>query len=178
MNESAYLADVIREFRKLRRSADEAIGQLSAEELFRAPSPESNSAAVLMKHIAGNLRSRWTDFLTSDGEKPFRDRDEEFEIRDADSLEALMAAWSEGWAAMFGALEALTPRDLDRRVTIRGESFSVVQAIQRQMTHYAAHVGQIVYVAKLLAGPRWKTLSIPRGQSKTFNQNPQPYLKT
>jgi len=177
MNEKEYLAAVLREFRKLRDDSDRAVAQLSGEEIFRAPSPESNSVAVLMKHIAGNMRSRWTHFLTSDGEKPDRDRDAEFEIGGGDSRENLFAEWRAGWDLLFAALEPLTPSDLDRRVKIRGESLTVVQAISRQLTHYAAHVGQIVYAAKWLAGARWKTLSIPRGESKTFNASPKPYLE-
>jgi len=126
---------------------------------------------VIVKHIAGNLRSRWTDFLTSDGEKPDRRRDTEFElVGAADTRESLMARWEEGWKTLFANVEPLTNEDLLREVPIRGEPHTVVRAINRQLTHYAGHVSQIVLLAKHWAGPKWQTLSIPRGQSETFNR--------
>ena len=128
--------------------------------------PEANSIAVLMKHIAGNMRSRWTDFLTTDGEKPDRDRDREFEAEETRA--ATLARWNDGWDCTFRGLSALSPADLDRTVSIRGEAHSVVQAINRQLTHYAAHVGQIVLLAKHYAGVKWQTLSIPKGKSKEY----------
>jgi hypothetical protein len=122
-----------------------------------------------MKHMAGNMRSRWTDFLTSDGEKPDRNRDGEFELVADDSAQAVKAAWEAGWALVLETVASLTPADLDRTIHIRGEAHTVMQAITRQMTHYAGHTGQIVLLAKHFAGPRWRSLSIPRGQSKNFH---------
>jgi len=168
MQTEHWLDDAKLEFRRMKRQAEKALAQVSDEEFFRALDPESNSLAVIVKHIAGNLRSRWTDFLTSDGEKPDRNRDSEFELGPADSREALMARWEAGWNLLAEAL-ALTPEDAGRTVLIRSEPHTVVQAVDRQLTHYAGHVGQIVFLAKHLSGPRWKTLSVPRGQSVTFN---------
>jgi hypothetical protein len=122
-----------------------------------------------MKHISGNMRSRWTNFLTTDGEKPDRDRDSEFEQSDADTREAVLTRWESGWRLLFEALDPLTEDDLQKTVTIRGEPHTVLQAINRQLTHYASHVGQIVFLAKHLAGPRWQSLSIPRGKSRQFD---------
>src|SRR5689334_5574134 len=147
--------------------ADAAVAQVPDAKWFVRIDPEANSLALLMKHMAGNMRSRWTDFLTSDGEKPDRDRDGEFE-EEKDSPASVRARWEEGWARLFAAIEPLTAADLDRTITIRGEPHSVLQALQRQLTHYAYHVGQIVFLAKHLAGPAWKSLSIPRGKSKEF----------
>jgi hypothetical protein len=163
-----YLDDALGEFRKLKRFADKAVAQIADEDWFRQLDPESNSIAIVMKHIAGNMRSRWTDFLTTDGEKPDRDRDSEFELRDADTKEAILARWEAGWRHLFDALAPLTEDDLQRTVTIRGESHTVLQTINRQLTHYASHVGQIVFLAKHFAGDRWRTLSIPRGKSREF----------
>jgi hypothetical protein len=161
-----YLDDVRLQMRKLKTQADAALAQMPVDDFFRAPDPESNSAALLMKHLSGNMRSRWTRFLETDGEKPDRDRDSEFERESGDTREAALARWEDGWSRLFAALDALGPADLLRTVRIRGEAHSVVQAIDRQMTHYAAHVGQIVYVAKHFAGGRWRSLSIPKGASK------------
>ena len=160
-----YVSLVTREFRQLKKLADDALAQLPAERLFTALSDEDNSVAVIMKHVSGNLISRWRDFLTTDGEKPDRNRDGEFEIAAADSREALYARWEEGWATLFGALAPLRDEDLARTVVIRGEPLSVLQAINRQLTHYAYHVGQMVYLAKHFAGAGWRSLSIPRGKS-------------
>jgi hypothetical protein len=170
-----YLSLARFEFRRLKNLADGALAQVSSTQLFEARGAEDNSLAVIMKHVSGNMVSRWRDFLTSDGEKPDRHRDNEFVILDGDSREALFTRWEEGWQTLFGALEPLTPADLNRAVTIRGESLSVLVAITRQLTHYAYHVGQIVYLAKHFAGPQWKTLSIPRGQSAQFNRAPGKY---
>jgi uncharacterized protein DUF1572 len=164
-----FLEDAIAEFRKYKGFADKAIAQVSDADFFRQIDPESNSIAIVMKHISGNLRSRWTDFLTTDGEKPDRNRDAEFEREGKDSRESIVARWEAGWRALFAALEPLTGDDLQRTVTIRGEPHSVVQAINRQMTHYAGHIGQIVLLAKHFAGSRWRTLSIPRGKSRDFD---------
>jgi hypothetical protein len=163
-----YLEETIAEFRKYKKFADKAVAQVSDADFFRQIDPESNSVALLMKHIAGNLRSRWTDFLTSDGEKPDRNRDTEFERYDSDTKESILARWESGWRTLFDALAPLGDDDLQRTVAIRGEPHTVVQAINRQVTHYASHVGQIVFLAKHLAGDRWKTLSIPRGKSRDF----------
>ena len=163
----AYLTDAVREFRKYRKMADGALGQVPESKWFVRLDPETNSLAVLMKHMSGNMRSRWTDFLTSDGEKPDRNRDGEFE-EETDTSASIRARWEEGWGRLFAAIEPLTPADLARTVTIRGEPHTVLQALQRQLTHYAYHVGQIVFLAKHLAGPDWRSLSIPRGRSKEF----------
>ncbi len=146
------------------------MAQVSDDGFFATLDPDANSIAVLVKHIAGNLRSRWTDFLTSDGEKPDRRRDSEFEIEPSDSRAALLERWEAGWRALFAAIEPLEPDDLLRTVTIRGEPHSVLQAISRQLTHYGEHVGQIVLLAKHEAGKGWRTLSIERGKSEEFNR--------
>ncbi len=164
-----YLDDALGEFRKLKRFADKAVAQISDEDWFRQLDPESNSIATVMKHIAGNMRSRWTSFLTTDGEKPDRDRDSEFELVGADTKDRLLERWEAGWRLLFDAINPLTAEDLQKTVTIRGESHTVLQAINRQLTHYAGHIGQIVYLAKHFAGDRWKTLSIPRGKSRQFD---------
>jgi hypothetical protein len=153
----------------LKRLADRAVAQVSDEDLFVMLDEESNSIAIIMKHIAGNMRSRWMDFLTSDGEKPDRNRDSEFVIEDEDTKENVLKHWEVGWRCLFEALAPLVPEDLNRTVLIRGELHSVVQAINRQLTHYGYHVGQIVFLARHLAAGRWQSLSIPRGQSETFN---------
>ncbi len=164
-----YLDDAIGEFRKYKKYADRAVAQVSDDDFFRQIDRESNSLALIMKHISGNQHSRWRDFLTTDGEKPDRNRDSEFERFDSDTKENLLARWEEGWRLLFEALAPLTGEDLERTVSIRGEAHTVLQAIQRQLTHYASHVGQIVFLAKHLAGDRWKTLSIPRGKSQQFD---------
>lgn len=164
-----YLADAVRSFRSYKKLAERAIEQVSDAEFFAAIDPEANSIALIVKHIAGNLRSRWTDFLTTDGEKEFRDRDTEFEVI-ADTRDSLIENWETGWSILFGAIEPLTPGDFSRTVTIRGEPHSIVEAINRQMTHYAYHVGQIVLLAKHFRSGDWKTLSVPRKQSAKFNE--------
>jgi len=171
-----YLAETARELRRYRDLAERAIAQVPPDRWFVEPAPGSNSLAVVVKHVAGNLRSRWTDFLTTDGEKPDRDRDGEFEVRAADDAGSLRAAWDAGWETLFATLDGLRGEDVDRRVRIRGEEMSALQAIQRSLAHSAMHVGQIVYAAKMLAGERWVTLSIPRGGSKAFNQAPEAYV--
>jgi hypothetical protein len=176
MDGKGYLEETAREFRRYRALGERALAQVPEERWFAEPAGGSNSLAVLVKHVGGNLRSRWTDFLTSDGEKPDRDRDGEFEIRSGDDAAALRAKWNAGWDALLCSLDGLRGGDLDRTVRIRGEELTALQAAQRSLAHTAQHVGQIVYVAKLLAGPGWATLSIPRGGSKDFNRNPAPYL--
>jgi len=167
---TAFLAEARRCFGTLRKLAEGALAQLRDDEFFQSPGPESNSAAVLVRHLAGNMRSRFTDFLTSDGEKPDRNRDGEFEVPPSASRADLMKAWEEGWKTVFDAIDALAAADVLRPVTIRGEPHSVLQALGRQQAHYAQHVGQIVYVAKLLRGGEWRSLSIPRGKSEEFNR--------
>jgi hypothetical protein len=165
-----YLEEITRSLRGHKRMAEAAIAQLSDEQLFATLDPESNSIALLVKHIAGNARSRFTDFLTSDGEKPDRKRDQEFVIDPKSTTRAeIMRWWEEGWSIVFNAVGALTPADLPREVSIRQEPMTVLQALQRAMGHYAQHIGQIVFLAKHLKGKDWKTLSVPRGQSEQFN---------
>jgi len=171
-----YIQLTIREFRRLKVLADGALAQITPEQFFAAPSEVDNSIAVIVKHVGGNLVSRWTDFLTSDGEKPGRNRDAEFEIMAGDSQEVLRQQWELGWKALFTALEPLTDAELERTVKIRGESLTVMQAINRQLTHYAYHIGQIVYVAKHYAGASWRSLSIPKGRSGEFNASPAKYI--
>jgi hypothetical protein len=163
---AAYLEDAVRQFHGQKKLAEKALEQVTDEEFFRTLDPECNSLALIVKHLAGNMRSRWTDFLTSDGEKADRRRDSEFEVERGDSRAELMHRWDEGWRSTFAAVEPLVPGDLGKNVVIRGEPHSVLKAINRQLTHYAHHIGQIVFLAKHLAGPRWKTLSIPRGKSE------------
>lgn len=169
MDGSAYLADVVKRFRELREQADRAVAQVPYELWSRRLDPGSNSLETLMLHLSGNMLSRWTDFLTTDGEKPGRDRDAEFEDPESLSREALLDRWSKGWSCLFDALSPLSDEDLGRVVTIRSRPHTVVEAIDRQLAHYAAHVGQLVFLAKHLAGPGWKTLSIARGASSAFN---------
>jgi len=158
------------EFKKLRAHAEAALAQVDDAAFFRVPAAEANSIALVVKHIAGNARSRWTNFLTEDGEKPTRHRDTEFELDvAADSRPVLMAAWQAGWHALEEALAPLRPEDLLREVTIRREPHRVMHALTRQLTHYAGHVGQIVLLCKLERGAEWRTLSVPRGESETFN---------
>jgi hypothetical protein len=173
----AFLDDALIQFRKYKAMAERAMAQIDDAQFFAAPGPEENSVALLVKHVAGNQRSRWTDFLTSDGEKPDRHRDEEFERRPADTRVALMARWEDGWRLLFAALEPLGEGDLLRIVTIRGEPHSVLQAVARQQTHYAYHVGQIVFLARHLVGAGWKSLSIPRGLSAQWEvgKDGRPY---
>lgn len=164
-----YLDEVRRQFRGHKRLGEGAIAQLKDEELFVALDPESNSIAVIVKHLAGNMRSRFTDFLTTDGEKPDRHRDQEFEMRSGTTRAEMMRWWEEGWAHVFSALEAVKPEDLMRTVAIRGEPHNVLQALNRQVAHYAYHVGQIVFLAKHFRSTEWKSLSVPRGKSEEFN---------
>ena len=163
-----FLDESIRQFRKLKSQADKALAQTKDDHLFLTLDDGSNSIATLMKHMAGNMRSRWTDFLTTDGEKPDRGRDTEFEISPADTRARLLSVWEDGWARVFAELGALGPDDVEKMIYIRGEAHTVLEAINRQATHYAAHVGQIVLLAKHFAGGRWQTLSIARGKSKEF----------
>ena len=165
---SHYLTAVLAEFRRYKQLGEGAMAQVGDEDLFAVLDEEANSIAVIVKHLAGNLRSRWTDFLTTDGEKPDRDRDAEFEIH-GDSRATLLEAWERGWATFLGTLESLTPDDLARSVHIRGEPQTVIRAVDRGVAHACYHVGQVVLLAKHFAGPGWRTLSIPRRQSQQFN---------
>lgn len=165
-----YLEEASRQLRGHKRMGEGAMSQLRDEEFFVTIDPEANSVAIIVKHLAGNMRSRFTDFLTSDGEKPDRFRDREFEISPATTRGEVMTWWEEGWACVLGAIDPLKPADVMRTVTIRGEPHTVLQAINRQIAHYAQHIGQIVFLAKHLRSDEWKTLSIPKGKSEEFNQ--------
>ena len=167
--DSPILTAALDEFQKIKKLADKAIEQLSDDQLLVKIDPEANSVAVIMRHMAGNMRSRWVDFLISDGEKPTRLRDQEFEDVTQTRAE-LTAEWEHGWECLFDALTPLTDADLQRTVIIRGEPHSVYKAMSRQVAHYAGHAYQILFLAKHLQGPAWKTLSIPRGQSEEFNR--------
>ena len=162
MIEQHYIDDSLFQLRKLRAQADKAIAQVDDAQFFALLDPDANSIALIVKHVAGNMRSRWTDFLTSDGEKPDRHRDTEFEREAGDTRAEVLARWDRGWDLLLNTLSALKPSDLGKTVTIRGEPHTVVQAINRQVSHYSAHVGQIVLLAKHYAGAHWQTLSIPK----------------
>ena len=166
---TSYVEDSLELFRYYKKLAERAMEQVTDEQLFITLDNESNSIAVVVKHMAGNMRSRWSDFLTTDGEKPDRNRDSEFEDPPA-GREALLQLWEDGWKYVFTALEPLSDADLGRTVTIRGEAHSVMQAINRQVAHYAHHVGQIVMLAKHLAHDSWQSLSVPRNRSAEFNR--------
>ncbi|MDX1980947.1 MAG: DUF1572 domain-containing protein [Bryobacteraceae bacterium] len=164
---TSYLADSLSLFRYYKRLAERAMAQTSDEQLTLVLSPGANSIAIIVKHLAGNMRSRWTDFLTTDGEKPDRHRDAEFEDP-PQTRHALLEMWESGWRCLFDALGPLTDADLGRAVTIRGERHSVLQAINRQLAHYCYHTGQIVALAVQMRGPDWQSLSVPRGGSADF----------
>jgi hypothetical protein len=166
---TSYVEDSKAIFHQYKRLAEGAIAQVRDEQLCATLDPEMNSIAQIVKHMVGNMRSRWTDFLTTDGEKPTRNRDSEFEEPPATRAE-LMAMWNEGWGCLFSALEPLTDADLTRTITIRGEAHSVMQAINRQVAHYASHCGQIIFLAKHLQSANWKCLSVPRKKSAEFNE--------
>jgi len=166
---ATYYDEVRRSFRGYKRLADGGLAQLSDSDFFRAPDSESNSAAQIVKHLAGNLRSRWLDFLTTDGEKPDRNRDQEFILTATDTRPDLMRRWEESFKIVFDTIAALTPEDFSRSVTIRGEPHTILQAMNRSLMHTAYHVGQILYVGKHLRGAAWTVLSIPKGKSEEFN---------
>jgi hypothetical protein len=168
-----YLEDALKVFRNYKKLGDGAIRQLSDEELFRALDAEMNSVALNVKHIAGNMRSRWTDFLNTDGEKPDRGRDSEFVIDENVTRADVLGWWEDGWRTVFAAIEPLRAEDVMREVTIRHEPHTVLMAINRQLTHYAYHVGQIVFLAKHFKSEAWQSLSIPRNKSQAFNQKMQ-----
>jgi hypothetical protein len=164
---TSFLQDSVKVFHYYKRLADRAMEQIPDDALFATLDEESNSIAIMVKHVAGNMRSRWTDFLTSDGEKPDRNRDSEFEPSEV-TRERLLSLWELGWKLAFEALNSLTDADLNRTIYIRREAHSVMQAINRNLTHTAYHVGQIVYLGKHFAGPKWNTLTVPRGKSAEF----------
>lgn len=176
MSKQTYIQIAVREFKRMKALADATFAQVTPKQFFAAPSEHDNSIAVIVKHCGGNLRSRWTDFLTSDGEKADRNRDAEFEIMAGDTQKVLIDQWESGWSVLFSALEPLSDRDLDKNVTIRGEPLSILEAINRQFTHYSYHVGQIVYLGKHHAGSTWRSLSIPKGKSAEFNTKPANYI--
>ena len=163
-----YLLETIEGFRSYKKLAERAIEQVTDEEFFKLIDAESNSIATICKHIGGNLRSRWTDFLTTDGEKPDRNRDSEF-VADGDTRESVMQFWEIGWNALFSTLESLTAEDLGKIVQIRGEDFTVIKAINRSALHTASHVGQIQFLAKHLRVAEWETLSVPKNKTAEFN---------
>ena len=170
MLNNSYLEDVVARFQELKKLAEGAIAQIEKEQIFQTWDDETNSIAITMKHIAGNMRSRWKDFLTTDGEKPDRNRDSEFVVEGIDSHETLMQRWEEGWGHVFEAVGSLSAEDLNRTVLIRKQPHTVYQAINRQLIHYGYHIGQIVFMAKHLAADHWKSLSVPRGGSQNLNR--------
>ncbi|MDQ2776526.1 MAG: DUF1572 domain-containing protein [Acidobacteriota bacterium] len=164
----AYLIDAIWSLRSYKKLAEAALSQISDRDLFRLLDPEANSIAMLVKHMAGNMRSRWTNFLTTDGEKPDRHRDQEFGIEEGMTRADVMKLWEGGWTCVLESVSSLRSSDLDRRVYIAEKEHTALQAINRQLLHYAGHVNQIIMLAKHFAGPSWRSLSIPKGQSETF----------
>jgi hypothetical protein len=172
----AYLEDVTFSFRKQKQMAEQAFNQVADEDFFRKPGPDSNSIALILKHVSGNLASRWTDFLTTDGDKPWRDRDREFVLGPEDTRQHLLAAWQHGWSVLFQTLEGLGEGDLQKTVTIRGEPHTVVQALDRSLTHTAYHVGQMVYLSRLLTREGWQWITIPPGQSGRARDKGGNYL--
>lgn len=164
---SHYLETVIATLKSQKQLAERALAQLEEDDFHVTLDPESNSIAVIIKHMAGNMRSRWTDFLSTDGEKPDRHRDDEF-IDDKESVEALMTRWEAGWQTLFDTLEHLSTDDLLKTITIRGQEQTALQATQRQLAHYGNHVGQMLFLAKHFKSADWQTLSIARGQSDAY----------
>jgi hypothetical protein len=174
---NAYLEDIRFSFRKQKELAEKAIRQVADEDFFHKPGDHSNSIALIIKHVAGNLASRWTDFLTTDGDKPWRDRDAEFVLGPDDTRPNLLAAWENGWTILLQTLVALHEEDLLKTVTIRREEQTVFQAIHRSLTHTAYHVGQIVYLSRMLTTEGWQWITIPPGQSRPWKEQEQKYLK-
>lgn len=164
-----HISSAVATFRQHKELAEKAMHQLETEQLFWKPGPDSNSIYIIMKHLWGNMKSRWTNFFTEDGEKPWRDRDSEFEEGVLPERETLMQNWNEGWQCLFDALTPLGNDDLERIVKIRHEEHSVLEAINRQIAHYSYHVGQMVYIAHLIRSDKWESLSIPKGKSTQFN---------
>ena len=173
MNKDAgknYLESCIKEFKKLKELGDRSFSQIRDEDFFWSPDDASNSIAIIVRHLSGNMISRWTDFLTSDGEKDYRNRDEEFERLFYTDKEDVIQRWEKGWKCLFNTLSSLTENDLMKEVYIRTEKHSVIEAINRQLAHYGYHIGQIVFIAKHIESNNWKSLSIPLGKSKEFNE--------
>jgi len=166
---TSYLKDALALFGYYKKLGERAMEQVSDQQLFEVMDEEMNSIAIIVKHMCGNMRSRWTDFLTSDGEKPDRNRDTEF-VDPPDTRDGVMKLWEQGWGCVFAALKPLCDTDLERRVTIRGEDHSVMQAVNRQLAHYAYHCGQMVFLAKHFQQGDWKSLSVPRNTSAEFNR--------
>ena len=164
-----YLEEVLRQMKGHKRLADGALQQVTDEEFFRELDPESNSIAIVVKHMAGNMQSRFSNFLASDGEKPDRNRDQEFEIGTSAARKDSMQAWEQSWKTVFDSISALKPEDVEKTITIRSEPHTVLQAINRSVAHLAYHTGQIVYLAKYFRSESWKTLSVPRGKTEEFN---------
>jgi Protein of unknown function (DUF1572) len=162
-----YIKVILKRFTSVKRLGDKTLEQLSEEDIFWAHNSESNSAAIIVKHMSGNMVSRWTDFLTSDGEKDFRDREGEF-LNDLSSKAEVTMVWEKGWQTLMHALDGIMEQDLLKTVTIRGERHSVLDAIERQLSHYSYHVGQLVYIGKLVKNDTWESLSIPKGKSEEF----------
>lgn len=169
MPETSFLQSTSRLFAYYRSLGERTFEQVNDDALFRQPGPRSNSIAVIVKHLSGNMLSRWTDFLTTDGEKPWRQRDDEF-VGDISSRQEMLQRWDAGWDSVTQVLDALDPDDLVRIVYIRNEGHTVTEAIHRHLTHYAYHVGQIVYLGRLYAGENWQSLTIPLDASKEFNE--------
>lgn len=165
-----YLENIRSEFRKLKSLGDKTFPQIRDEEFFISPDEESNSIAIIIRHMSGNMLSRWTDFLTTDGEKKFRNREEEFERLFYTDKDDIILRWENGWNCVFNAVDSLKEEDLLKEVKIRNEPHSVIEAINRQLTHYSYHIGQIVYIAKQIRNKNWNSLSIPRGKSDEFNK--------
>ncbi|HLO80672.1 MAG TPA: DUF1572 domain-containing protein [Chitinophagaceae bacterium] len=165
---TSFLSSAIKEFQRYRSLGEKAIEQIPDEMLLWQYNPESNSVAIIVKHMAGNMLSRWTDIFNSDGEKEWRKRDAEF-VNDLKSREEILTMWNKGWELVFNTLNSLTEQDLERTIYIRGEAHTVVEAIHRQLAHYPSHVGQIIYIGKMVCDAKWTSLSIPRNRSDEFN---------
>lgn len=159
------------EFKRLKKLSDDAVAQISESQFYESEGKSANSIAIIYKHMSGNMISRWTDFLTTDGEKPYRERDNEFIITESDTYPQMLERWEHAWSILFKALSELQPKDLDKVVTIRGKELTVTMALVRQISHYAYHIGQIVHIAKERAGNDWKSLSIPAGKSQAYNNS-------
>ncbi|MEP7146197.1 MAG: DUF1572 family protein [bacterium] len=164
-----YLGNVITEFKKLKQLGDKSFLQIKDEDFFWSPGEESNSIAIIIRHLSGNMISRWTDFLTVDGEKDNRNRDEEFEKLFYTDKDDIISRWEKGWNCLFDSLGSLEEKDLMKEIKIRSQPLSVIEAINRQLTHYGYHIGQLIYIAKYVKGNNWGSLSIPKGESKLFN---------
>lgn len=169
MNGTIFLKSAIQQFRDYKLLAEKTFAQLRDEDFQQQPDNANNNLAVNITHLHGNMLSRWTNFLTEDGEKEWRARDTEFEQQELDRA-ALMQLWEEGWACLLNAMESLTPEDLEKTIHIRTKPLTVIEAVHRQLTHYAYHVGQIVFIGKQIKGTEWQPLSVPKGGSAAYNQ--------